>query len=325
MLTITTLIPTYRRPKDLAHCLEALKKQTRPADEVLVVVRDTDSETWSFLEAFNSDPLVLRILTVQIAGVVAAMNEGVNTAQGQIVAITDDDAAPHADWLARIEAHFLLDDRVGGVGGRDWMYCGDELIDGECEVVGQLQWFGRVIGNHHLGVGKPCEVDVLKGVNMSYRQAAIEGLHFDERMRGTGAQVHFEIAFSLAVKQAGWKLIYDPRVSVDHYRAQRFDEDQRDKFNSIAFTNMVHNETLALLDHLPPARRVVFLIWAILVGTRDALGFVQWLRFLPAERALAGQKWLASMHGRWQGWRNWQQCKEHNGTLYSLSSEVRKR
>jgi len=318
MLTITTLIPTYRRPKDLARCLEALKKQTRPADEVLVIVRNTDSETWSFLEAFNSDLLVLRILTVQIAGVVAAMNEGINKAQGQIIAITDDDAAPRADWLARIEAHFLLDDRVGGVGGRDWMYCGPELIDGECEVVGQLQWFGRVIGNHHLGVGKPFEVDVLKGVNMSYRQAAIEGLHFDERMRGTGAQVHFEIAFSLAVKQAGWKLIYDPMVSVDHYRAQRFDEDQRDKFNSIAFTNMVHNETLALLDHLSPARRTVFLIWAMLVGTRDALGFVQWLRFLPTEGSLAGQKWVASMRGRWQGWRTWQQGNESSNTLYGV-------
>jgi hypothetical protein len=45
-----------------------------------------------------------------------------------------------------------------------------------------------LIGNHHLGVGEPREVDVLKGVNMSYRRTAIADIHFDERMRGTGAQ-----------------------------------------------------------------------------------------------------------------------------------------
>ncbi len=246
-------------------------------------------------------------MTVKASGVVAALNTGLDTAQGDIIAITDDDAAPHADWLARIETHFLSDERVGGVGGRDWVYHGTQLIDGVCEVVGRVQWFGRVIGDHCFGVGEPREVDVFKGANMSYRRTAITGLHFDERMRGTGAQVHFELAFTLALKRAGWKLIYDPEVAIDHYPAQRFDEDQRYKFNAIALSNTVHNQTLILLEYLPPIRRAVFLLWAILVGTREALGFLQWLRFLPSEGALAGQKLLASLRGHWQGWRSWQE------------------
>lgn len=307
MMTITALIPTYRRPQDLARCLEALKQQTRPVDEVLVVVRDTDAETWTLLKEFNPDPLPLRTVAVRVPGVVVAMNAGLDTAQGDIIAITDDDAAPHTDWLARIEAHFRSDERVGGVGGRDWVYHGTQLEDGAREIVGLVQWFGRVVGNHHLGVGEPREVDVIKGVNSSYRRTAIKELRFDERMRGTGAQVHFEIAFSLALRRAGWKLIYDPLVAVDHYPAQRFDEDQRNNFNDIALINAVHNETLVLLEHLSPARRTVFLLWAILVGTRDAMGFVQWLRLMPSEGALAGQKWLASLRGRWQGWCTWQQ------------------
>lgn len=306
--TITVFIPTYRRPKDLARCLEALKKQTRPADEVIVVVRDTDIETRTFLDTFNPDPLRLRTATVSVPGVVAAMNVGLDAAQGDIIAITDDDAAPHIDWLERIAAQFLSDSRVGGVGGRDWVYHGTELEDGACQVVGKLQWFGRMIGNHHIGVGEPREVDILKGANMSFRRRAIPpSLRFDERMRGTGAQVHFEVAFSLALRQAGWKLIYDPRVAVDHFPGKRFDEDQRNNFNDLAVTNAVHNETLILLEHLPPAQRIVFLVWAVLVGTRDSPGFVQGLRFLPQEGTLAGQKCLAALRGRWQGWRSWQQ------------------
>lgn len=177
MLTITVLIPTYRRPKDLARCLSALKQQTRPADEVLVVVRDTDTETWALFKDFNLGSLPLRTVTVKVTGVVAAMNLGLEKAQGDIISITDDDAAPHPDWLARIEAHFLADERVGGVGGRDWMYEGMQLVEGRREIVGQLQWFGRTIGEHHLGVGEPREVDILKGVNMSYRSDEIGRAH----------------------------------------------------------------------------------------------------------------------------------------------------
>jgi len=309
VLTISVVIPSYRRPKDLARCLDALKKQKRPADEILVVVRDTDTETWTFVQTLNPEFLPLRTATVSVSGVVAAMNAGMDAACGDIIAFTDDDAAPHTDWLERIEAHFLSDTNIGGVGGRDWVYHGTQLEEGERQVVGQVQWFGRVIGEHHLGVGEAREVDVLKGVNMSFRRSAIGQMHFDPRMRGTGAQVHFELAFSLSLKRAGWKLIYDPRVAVDHFPAQRFDEDQRNRFNDIALINAVHNETLVLLEHLPPAQRTAFLIWATLVGTRDSLGFLQGLRFLPKEGALAGQKLLASLRGRWQAWETWQHCK----------------
>ncbi|WP_375493624.1 glycosyltransferase family 2 protein [uncultured Nostoc sp.] len=299
----TVLIPTYRRPQDLSRCLLALQEQTKPVDQVIVVVRDTDAETWQFLAQRKADNLPLHTVKVTQAGVVAALNAGLAAVEGDIVSITDDDAAPHPDWLERIAAYFTCDSRLGGLGGRDWIHHGSKLEDESRLVVGQLQWFGRVIGNHHLGVGEPREVDILKGVNMSFRTQAIGQLRFDERMRGTGAQVHFEMAFTLTLKRAGWKIIYDPNVAVDHYPAQRFDEDQRNNFNEIAFINLVHNETLVLLEHLPFIRRIVFLLWAVFVGTCDSLGLVQWLRFLPSQGQLAGKKLLASWRGRWQGYK----------------------
>jgi cellulose synthase/poly-beta-1,6-N-acetylglucosamine synthase-like glycosyltransferase len=281
----------------------ALQEQTKPVDQVIVVVRDTDAKTWEFLAQFKAPNLPLHTVKVTQPGVVAALNAGLAAVEGDIVSITDDDAAPHPDWLERIAAYFTSDSRLGGLGGRDWIHHGSKLEDESRPVVGQLQWFGRVIGNHHLGVGEPREVDILKGVNMSFRKEAIGQLRFDERMRGTGAQVHFEMAFTLTLKRAGWKIIYDPNVAVDHYPAQRFDEDQRNNFNEVAFINLVHNETLVLLEHLPFIRRIVFLFWAVFVGTCDSLGFVQWLRFLPSQGQLAGKKLLASWHGRWQGYK----------------------
>jgi glycosyltransferase involved in cell wall biosynthesis len=305
-MKITVVVPTYLRPQDLARCLAALKLQTRPVDELWVIVRDTDHATWQFIESFELDSLPLHAATVTVTGVIAAMNIGLDSATGDIVAFTDDDAAPHPDWLDKIEAYYLADEQIGGVGGRDWVYHGTKLEDGSQSVVGKLQWFGRLIGNHHIGIGAGREVDVLKGVNMSFRRKAIADLHFDQRMRGSGAQVHFEVAFCLTLRKQGWKLIYDQKIAVDHFPAQRFDEDQRNAFNAQASVNAVHNETVALLGYLPPFRRFVFAIWAITIGTSEAYGLLQWLRFLPKDRDIARQKLWACWRGRWQGWCTWQ-------------------
>lgn len=321
MMTITVLIPTYRRPQDLARCLEGLKKQVRFPDEVIVVVRDTDAQTWTFLETFNSDNLPMNIVTVTVPGQVAALNMGLESSHGDIIAITDDDAVPRPEWLARIETHFLSDDRIGGVGGRDWKRTETEIMTENRAVVGRIQWFGRLIGNHNMGVGEAREVDVLKGANMSYRRTAIANLRFDKRLKGTGAQVHNDLGFSLAVKRAGWKLIYDPLVDVDHYSGERFDNDQRDKFEPIALTNHVHNYTLILLEYLPPIQRLIFLLWAVLIGTRGRRGLVQCLRFLPSEGILSIKKLIASLQGRWQGWQTWRKSLQSDSFTVTLTPE----
>lgn len=301
-MKITILVPTYRRPDNLQQCLAALKEQIRKPDEIILIVRDTDHATREFLEQFDHEWLPLRIVIVMVPGVIAAMNAGRTMSSGDIIAFTDDDATPHPDWLQKIESHFENNPHLAGVGGRDRLHRNGVLIEGSEDTVGKLQWFGRLIGNHHLGEGSPREVDILKGVNMSFRQSAIHDLPFDCRLRGSGAQVHFEIAFCLVLKKRGWRLLYDPSLIVDHYTAQRFDEDQREQFNPVAFSNAVHNETVALLDYLPLFRQLIFLSWAVLVGTRKAFGLVQLCRFFPKEGALAWQKYVVSVQGRYQGW-----------------------
>lgn len=314
-MKINVVIPTYRRNRHLYNCLTGLKQQIRPADEIFLIVRNTDDLTWEFLRNFNFNFLPLKISTVKVTGVVAAMNLGLDAAGGDIVCFIDDDAVPRRDWLAKIEAHFLNDPELVGLGGRDYMYLeGKKLVEAQKPVVGKLQWFGRMIANHHLGVGKPREVDFLKGVNMSYRRKAIADIHFDRRMKGTGAQAHFEISLCLSLKRAGYKLLYDPQIAVDHYLAERFDEDTRDRFNSLAFFNEVHNETLAILEHFSTPRRILFMTWAMLVGTRKAFGLVQLIRFLPLEGRLAFDKWLVSVRGRREGWLSWRKSERLHKT-----------
>ncbi|MCU0565500.1 MAG: glycosyltransferase [Oculatellaceae cyanobacterium Prado106] len=304
--TIATLIPTYRRPQDLHRCLVAVGRQRRVADEVLVVVRESDRETWEFLKSFEAQTsenqgLPLRVLTVVQPGVVAALNVGLAALTADIVAITDDDAAPHPDWLERIEARFLADEELGGLGGRDWRYDGDRLLqEGEAAIVGRIQWFGRLVGNHHIGVGDLRPVDLLKGVNMSFRRRAIAGLQFDTRLLGQGAQVHNELAFGLAVKRSGWRLMYDPAIAVDHYEGARVDEDRVGYFNSSseAVLHSSYNEALILLEHFSLLQHWIYLVWSTLIGTRQTPGLLQAIRFTRTYGRMAWQRFLTTQKGK---------------------------
>jgi FkbM family methyltransferase len=255
----------------------------------------------------------MKEIVVSAEGQVASCNAGVEAAIGDIIAITDDDAVPRPDWLKRIEMHFAIDAQVGAVGGRDWVHLGNDVVGGSERVVGRVQWFGGVVGNHHLGVGPPRFVDALKGANMSFRTSAVRGLRFDQRLLGDGAQVNNDLAFSLAVRRSGWGILYDPRVAVDHYPASRHDADQRGHYSPESLRHAAHNYTLTLLDHLSPGRRVVFLIWAVLVGSRAHYGIAQCMRFMPAEGRTAISKWANVMEGRRAAWRSWQRLKGQLG------------
>jgi len=67
-------------------------------------------------------------------------------------------------------------------------------------------------------------------------------------------------------------------VAVDHYPAQRFDEDQRSSASLLATRNAAFNETIILLEYLPPLRKFAYVTWAFAIGASDLPGFAQCLR-----------------------------------------------
>ena len=283
-MKLTVLVPSYRRPADLLRCLVALSEQTRPAEQILIVIRFDDDETLEVAKSLQNR-LPLEVVEVMIPGQVQALNSGLARCAGDVVAITDDDAAPRPDWLARIENHFVSNPKAGGVGGRDWVRENDGVLSREERQVGRFQWFGRAVGNHHLGVGLAREVDFLKGANCAFRMAALGPIGFDGRLRGAGAQVHNDMAASLAVKRAGWKIIYDPLVAVDHFPAQRFDEDERNKFDVGAAANRKYNFRIAVDRNLPWWRRLTVLLWLHLVGVKADPGLLRvWMMLLQNDR-----------------------------------------
>src|SRR5262249_44259745 len=146
-------------------------------------------------------------------GLVSAYNFGLAAVREPIVAFIGDDAGPTEHWLAGVLQTFAGGERIAAAGGR-------ELILGYGQAgaagqgidlrgllgpprVGRIQWFGRMLGNHDAGVGAARDVDLLKGVNMAFRTAAILPFGFDERLRGRGVEVHSELSTCLPLRRRG--------------------------------------------------------------------------------------------------------------------------
>jgi hypothetical protein len=114
------------------------------------------------------------------------------------------------------------------------------------------------------------------------------------------------------VGRNGWKLIYDPEVAVDHYQAERFDEDRRGVRSLNALRDRAHNHTLVMLEYLPLWRRPFFLAWAVLIGTRDLAGPIQCLR-LARERPGVWSELRPVTSGRLQGLRTLYSTRHKRG------------
>ncbi|WP_176444972.1 glycosyltransferase family 2 protein [Paenibacillus herberti] len=298
MVSISVVVPSYRRTKDLIQCLKGLDQQKIPPLEVIVVYRSSDEITENAVKKWMESPApyVKKATVVSMPGMLAAMKAGSCAAEGEVIAFTDDDAVPRPEWIERLAVCYQ-NPLVGGAGGRD-IQPGIKSSGPDTQV-GILTWYGKLIGNHHIGSGAARNVDVLKGVNMSFRS---DLLQLPEGLKGSGAQVHIEVHICLRIRKLGFKLIYDPRIEVDHYPAPRFDADQRNKIVPEAVVNAAHNLQYGILNQRGNfIRTPMRLLYASLVGDRSVPGLARFsFALLRKEKAIV-RSFVPAQKGLWKG------------------------
>jgi cellulose synthase/poly-beta-1,6-N-acetylglucosamine synthase-like glycosyltransferase len=306
-LGISVVVATFRRLEQLAACLDGIESQTWRADEVLVVTH-ADPESGRYVTERAQDWHGLRLIEAQRARSVAAYNAGLRAVTTPLVAYIDDDAVPAPDWLGRIVATFRQDERIAAVGGRDVIVVGGRPQGlgprrRRPPQVGRIQWSGRMTANHHIGTGPPRDVDVLKGVNMSFRTSAVTRHGFDDRLRGPGAVVHAELSICLPLRRQGLRIVYDPAIVVIHQPAPRPAGDHRHALSTESAVNSAHNEALPILEYVNPGRRFVFAGWSLLVGNTESPGIAVLARDVVTGRPRALARFLAAQRGRAAAWR----------------------
>ena len=102
---VSIVVPTYRRPHLLDRCLAALCAQdySSAAYEIVVADDGNDAATRQLIATRSRDtnggPAIRYIAVTDRHGPAAARNAGWYAARGEIIAFTDDDCIPNADWL----------------------------------------------------------------------------------------------------------------------------------------------------------------------------------------------------------------------------------
>lgn len=305
--TIAVLICAYHRPNDLARLLDALAQQTHRADDVMVVSHETDIPVRSYLASRPKSALPLRSISVDELGVVAARNVGLEACHTDIVVMVDDDTEPKSDFLQRIFDHFAADPLLGALGGRDRCHDGNAFDDREETEVGQISWWGRAVGNHHLGVGPLRDVHFLKGANMSFRIEAVAGMEKEFPMRGKGSQPYQDTAFSMAIRRQGWRLRYDPAVLLNHYAGKRTEPRYYAMIGGVtdvpAFRDYAYNEVVCYWSDFTPVRMAAYALWSFFVGVGTNPGLVQAIRYTPKLGFVSWYRFFLVQQGKGQAFR----------------------
>src|SRR5205085_8448808 len=105
-ITISVVVPTFKRGQLLKNCLQHLVNQTLEKElyEIIIVSDGPDTESQKIVVEFSTKTRAsIRFLSLSNnKGPAAARNLGWRNANGTLIAFTDDDCLPDTYWLQNI-------------------------------------------------------------------------------------------------------------------------------------------------------------------------------------------------------------------------------
>jgi glycosyltransferase involved in cell wall biosynthesis len=229
-MDVTVILCTYARCRALAKALGSVAGSRMPDSigwEVLVVDNNSRDDTKTVVSDFcRRHPGRFRYLFESQPGKSFALNSGIASAQGQVVAFMDDDVTVDSLWLQKLTAP-LLKGELAGCGGRvlpEWSCTPPRwLPKGERYALAPLAGFD-------LGVeAGPLRENPI-GTNMAFQKALFAkhgGFRTDlgprpvGEIRSEGGRVEFQgksedAEFGSRLLAAGERLWYEPSALVFH-------------------------------------------------------------------------------------------------------------
>lgn len=115
-MSITVAIISFNRRWALEHALNSLLDQTKPPNEVLIVLKPSLDKSEALINTF-SGRLPIRCLLQHHGNLIDAYHIAIQHAIGDIVLFLDDDAIASKTWVACYSELFEKNDNAGGIYG----------------------------------------------------------------------------------------------------------------------------------------------------------------------------------------------------------------
>jgi len=235
-MDISIIVPTYNRKIFLENCLKSLFNQTYPKNQYEIIVVDDGSTdgTREMIKRLKTDSN-LRYFYQENQGPAAARNLGIKNAKGKIIAFIDSDCLAFPDWLRIIALSFKKPAKaVGGIGGPSVArFYPQNLIARIDQAI--LNYF-----IHKFKKGK--EVFFLPTSNLSFKKEIFTVIgDFDLSFNREAGE---DTEFAWRLKKNGYKLIYEPKMRVEHL--------QRSTLGSFLLQNFYYGRGIYLVKKKHP-------------------------------------------------------------------------
>lgn len=206
-MTVSVLICTYQRPELLSRNLEALVIGSEEKPDQIIVVNGGDERSDRVVEDFVTKGRQ-RLIQVKLVKTVnkclaVSRNVGLAHCDGDIVAMTDDDAQVYPDWIKKIKYLHQIHPQAGAIGGA---------------VIGEKTNSLASRISDRITFPQPDQATLVRnlpGVNVSYKRSVIDnvGLQDEQFSLSCGEDVDY----NWRVKLSGYDVRFDPTIVVTHY------------------------------------------------------------------------------------------------------------
>jgi glucosyl-dolichyl phosphate glucuronosyltransferase len=225
MTDISVILCTYNRCESLANALASLAAMSLPSTvtwEVLVVDNNSNDRTATVIEEFcGRYPGRFHHIFEPSQGKSFALNTGIRTAAGRVLAFIDDDVVASPSWLQNLTADILAD-KCCGTGGKillDPSFVAPEWlpVQGPFSLSGMLAGFD--LGNESRPLDRPPF-----GTNMAFLKAMFDkyGLFRTDMGPAPGSEIRNEdLEFCRRLMNSGEVLQYEPDAIVWHAVPER--------------------------------------------------------------------------------------------------------
>lgn len=191
---LSVVIPLFNDEKNIHRCLESLRVELLPQDEVIVV--DNGSTDHSVDVVLQFQGMNVRLLKLEIGTVGAVRNFGAENSSGDVLAFIDSDCLVQAGWRSACLHRLYSDETVAATGSK---YI----------VPDESPWFVRAWFTQRRPDGDAVYINAGNFIIKRSMFHAING--FDEALEtGEDAEI------CLRLRQAGYRIVEDAQIAVLH-------------------------------------------------------------------------------------------------------------
>jgi len=283
LLRISVIIPVFNGETTIAYSIRSILRQTIKPDEIIVVDDGSTDATFQIASRYS----VKIVRHRRNLGVACARNTGILATQSEIVVFVDADCIAGYRLLQYVIENFKNDPLVAAVGGREIPIYVNGIAN-ICRAHRRQGW----------GPVKVYNPPYLFGLCSAFkREKLIEVGLYDPRFR-TNAE---DIDICLRLKSQGYKLVYDPRMTVFHLRGDNVSSLLKLIYRSHYFGTLAYLKNVgckeeriiktwieALIREIiskNPARMILapFTVSAETLGKKHALSQTKYLKELKGE------------------------------------------